>query len=133
MKVWGVIFLLCSISYAQAKLIDPEDEIHGNTVINLEEVHGGNRGASSSSSSSSPAAKERNVNFTASSPEEDVEEPPAFFLSADEEASPPGGGLPLDEKLLDTIVSIPDIPDIETPWWQHWWSVISGWFSGEKN
>lgn len=127
MKVWGGIFLLCSISCAQAKIIDTEDEIHGNTIINPEEAHGGNRGASSSSS---PGAKERNVNFTASSLEEDVEEPPAFFLSADEEASPPGGGLPLDEKLLDTIAPL---PDIETPWWQHWWGIISGWFSGEKS
>lgn len=126
MKVWGVIFLLCSISYAQAKRIDTEDEIRGNTII-PEESHGGSRGASSSSSSSSPVAKERNVNFTASSSEEDVEEPSAFFLSADEEASPPGGGLPLDEKFLDTVAPL---PDIETPWWQHWWSVISGWFSG---
>jgi len=127
MKVWGVIFLACSISYAQAKLIDTEDEIHGNIIINPEESHGGNRGASSSSSS--PLSKERNVNFTASSSEEDVEESPAFFLSADEAASPPGGGLPLDEKFLDTIVPL---PDIETPWWQHWWGVISGWFSGRE-
>lgn len=121
MKVWGAIFLVCSISCANAKPIEVEEERHGSA---MEKSQGGKKGESSSS-----VVREK-VSFTGSSPEEEMEESSAFFLSSDEMASPPGGGAPLDEKILDVIAPL---PDLEAPWWENWWEVISGWFSGGKS
>lgn len=130
MKVWGAIVLVCSISYVHADRGDSvsEEDKYGSS-LSTEKSLGGKKGAGHSS-----GAKERNVNFTASSsssPDDDMEELSAFSLtSVDDQTAPPGGGIPLDEKFLDAIAPL---PDIETPWWQHWWAVISGWFSGRKS
>lgn len=124
MKVWGVIFLVCSIDCANAKIIETEEDGYGSSIVNPEKSQESKKGEASSS-----VVRENNVNFVVSS-SEDEEEPSAFFLSSDEESSPPGGGLPLDKKFLDAIAPL---PDVETPWWEHWWGLLSGWFSSGKS
>ena len=129
MKVWGAIVLVCAISYAHADRGDSvsEEDRYGSSLSTEKSL------AVKKGDAHPSGAKERNVNFTASSSSlpDDMEELSAFSLtSVDDQTSPPGGGIPMDEKFLDAIAPF---PDIETPWWEQWWEVISGWFSGGQS
>ena len=138
MKLWGILFFVSSLNLLHAtsnNVADIEEKPTISIAAHVDEKTSQQEDPEATKADLSSTLKETAETFI--TPSEEAKE--SVIILSTPESSAVGGGLLRKDPTITLppeIIAIPfkDTPSSEaTPWWERWWSTISGWFLAEPS